>query len=170
MAERCPGCGYRFEREEGFVLGSLTVNTVLTSGVFLVYLVVGFVLTVPDPPILPLTLGAVVVCAVCPLLFYPFAKTTWAAIDLAMRPLEVVEQAEAVTFLAAQRGEPGGAGGGGGGDGGGSRGSSGPGDEGVAGESGGRRAGAGESGGYGDGEGGESGGRGGGEEDVGGES
>ena len=29
MAERCPSCGYRFEREEGFFLGAYVMNLVI---------------------------------------------------------------------------------------------------------------------------------------------
>ena len=32
---------------------------------------------------------------VLPVITYPFAKTTWTAIDLAARPLEPVEEADA---------------------------------------------------------------------------
>src|SRR5207249_10444888 len=51
MVDHCPGCGYRFERDEGFVLGVMAINIALTSTVFVVYLVLGFVLTWPDPPL-----------------------------------------------------------------------------------------------------------------------
>ena len=105
MVDRCPRCGYRFEREEGFVLGVMTMNIAIVSAVFVVYLVVAFVLTLPDPPILALTAVGVVILGLGPVFFYPVAKTLWAAIDLAMRPLEVVEEAEAMTFLASDDGE-----------------------------------------------------------------
>src|SRR5205085_1266842 len=39
MVERCPGCGYRFQREEGFQLGGYLINFGVTEG--LVCLVVG---------------------------------------------------------------------------------------------------------------------------------
>ena len=32
MAERCPRCGMRFEREEGFFLGAYVVNFAVTEG------------------------------------------------------------------------------------------------------------------------------------------
>jgi hypothetical protein len=44
-----------------------------------------------------------------PVVFYPVAKTVWAAIDLGMRPLDVAEEAEAMTWLAAEEKEHGGA-------------------------------------------------------------
>ena len=50
---------------------------------------------VPLPP-WTLVAGAVVIAIAVPLLGYPASKTTWSAIDLAMHPLDPVEQAEAI--------------------------------------------------------------------------
>jgi uncharacterized protein (DUF983 family) len=82
MKEDCPGCGMHFEREEGFFLGAFVVNFVLTEGALALYLLVGFVLTWPDPPAVPLAIGAAAVAIGMPLLAYPFSKTIWTAIDL----------------------------------------------------------------------------------------
>lgn len=84
------------------MLGTLALNIVATSAAFAVYLVVGFVATAPDPPIGALTAGALALCLVAPVVLYPFAKMVWAAVDLAMRPPDVVECAEAATYLAAR--------------------------------------------------------------------
>ena len=100
MATHCPRCGMPFERGEGFMLGVMAINIGLCSAVFVVYLVAGFVLTWPDPPIGLLTAVGLVLLAATPVVFYPFSKTIWLAIDFFMRPLDVVESAEAVTFLA----------------------------------------------------------------------
>ena len=86
MAERCPRCGLRLEREEGAFLGSLVLNYSVTALALITYLVVVLVLTLPDPPVFPLTAGAVVIAVLVPLIVYPFAKTTWAAIDLLLHP------------------------------------------------------------------------------------
>ena len=43
----------------------------------------------------PALLIGLVTAVFLPLITYPFAKTTWAAIDLATRPLDPVEEAEA---------------------------------------------------------------------------
>lgn len=86
MAERCPQCGLRFEREEGAFLGSLVLNYSVTGLALIAYLVVILVLTLPHPPLLLLTVGAVVIAVLVPLFVYPFAKTTWAAIDLLLHP------------------------------------------------------------------------------------
>ena len=42
--------------------------------------------TLPHPPVFWLTAGAIVIAVTVPLAFYPFAKTTWAAIDLLLHP------------------------------------------------------------------------------------
>ena len=98
MVDRCPGCGMRFSREEGFFIGALFVNFAVTESLMFVWLAVMFFLTVPDPPVLPILVGAVLISAVVPLVFYPFSKTIWAAIHLVMEPLDEREQADAAAF------------------------------------------------------------------------
>lgn len=88
MLERCPGCDLRFERIEGHWTGALGMNTILSFGTLLITLFVGFGITYPDVPAVPLLVVALVVAGVCPFLFFPYSKTLWLAIDLAMRPLE----------------------------------------------------------------------------------
>jgi hypothetical protein len=48
-------------------------------------LVTWIALTLPDPPVVLITVSSVAVALVLPLVIYPFAKTTWAAIDILMR-------------------------------------------------------------------------------------
>ena len=42
----------------------------------------------PDIAVVPLLVAGLAVAAVLPVFFYPFSKTTWTAVDLAMTPLE----------------------------------------------------------------------------------
>ncbi len=93
--ERCRGCGYRYERQEGFLLGAVTMNTIVTFGLLAVVLVVGSVLTYPDLAVGPMLAVAVFVTVAVPIAFYPVSYTVWAAVDLAMRPLEPAEVADA---------------------------------------------------------------------------
>lgn len=88
MREQCPTCGYRFERrgEEAFFLGAIVVNFAVTEGVLGVMLLVSFVLTLPDPPLLLLCAIAVPLMVAAPIAFYPFSKTIWAAFDLMLHP------------------------------------------------------------------------------------
>lgn len=85
--ERCPTCGFRFERIEGHWIGSLGLNTIVSFGALLVALSIGFAVTYPDPPIVPLLALGVGVALVVPVAFFPWSRTLWGAIDLMMRPL-----------------------------------------------------------------------------------
>ncbi len=84
MPERCPACGLRFEREEGAFLGSLALNYGVTGALFIGTLVVWLVLTLPDVPVVLLTITSIAIALVFPLVFFPFAKMLWAAIDLVL--------------------------------------------------------------------------------------
>jgi uncharacterized protein (DUF983 family) len=88
MAVRCPRCGLRFEREEGAFLGSLAINFGVTGLVFIAMLVTWVALTLPNVPAVQLTVASVLVAVLLPLLVYPFAKTTWSAIDLLMNRMD----------------------------------------------------------------------------------
>lgn len=87
MAERCPRCGFRLERIEGHWIGALGMNTVVSFGAVLVAVVVGFAVTYPDGPVAVALAVILTTALVVPLVFFPFSKTLWSAIDLAMRPL-----------------------------------------------------------------------------------
>ena len=103
MLERCPRCVYRFERQEGFAVGGMAINIMVTEGLFLVFLVVALVATMPDPPLVPLMAVGLAINLVVPIVFYPFSKTIWAAVDLAMRPLDAAELAEAAASVELQQ-------------------------------------------------------------------
>ena len=84
MVARCPGCRYRFTREEGFALGASVVNLVFGQIVAVVFLVTSLVLTSPDPPMLRLLIIGVVVAIGSGFGFLPFSKTLWTTIDMIM--------------------------------------------------------------------------------------
>lgn len=88
MRDRCSRCGLRFERIEGHWLGSLGLNTIVSFTALFGVLLAGMVITWPDPPVVPLVAVGVGTAVLVPLLFFPFSRTLWTAIDLAMRPLE----------------------------------------------------------------------------------
>lgn len=94
LAERCPACAARLEREPGFFLGAYFLNICVTQGL-LVALLAGTFAVTRDPPLVPLLAAGAAICLVVPLLAYPFTKTTWAALHLAMAPLEPDEEADA---------------------------------------------------------------------------
>jgi uncharacterized protein (DUF983 family) len=93
--DRCQTCGYKYERAPGFVLGEVTMNTIVTFGLLAVVIVVGIVITYPDVPTVPLMLAALAVAVVVPVVFYPFSSTLWAAVDLTMHPLDEAAVADA---------------------------------------------------------------------------
>ncbi len=94
MVDRCPGCGYRFEREEGFFLGAYVVNLAVTEGLLIVLAIIPAIVLFaadPDRSLGPLLASGLVAVIVGPLLFYPFSKTIWVAIELILRPADASE-------------------------------------------------------------------------------
>lgn len=81
MRTSCPRCEWRFEKEAGGYLGAMALNYVVAIGAWIAVLVVGLVLTVPEVPVLPLTIASVGVLVLVPLAFFPRSKTTWAAVE-----------------------------------------------------------------------------------------
>jgi len=89
LSARCPRCNFPLEeRIEGHWLGSLGINMIVSFGILLVTTVVGAIVTYPDIRVAQVAAINVTVAIVVPLVFFPFSKTLWSAIDLAMRPLE----------------------------------------------------------------------------------
>lgn len=77
----CPRCGLRFEKEEGGFLGAMVLNYSLAIGLWVVVMVLGLVLTVPNVPVAPLMVASLLVLVPVPIWFYPRSKMTWAAIE-----------------------------------------------------------------------------------------
>ena len=100
--DRCRTCGIRWRREEGFELGAVTVNTVLTFIVLTAGMTVGFVLTSPDIPIAPMILSLLGVAALMPIVIYPLTYTTWLAFDLAVHRPGAAELAAAAAAVEAR--------------------------------------------------------------------
>ena len=98
MKERCPTCGVKFEREPGFFVGAYLINFAVAEG-FLFVLMMAFVFWKDQHPeagvAVPIVV-AVVIAVVAPIVFYPFSRTIWSAIDIAMTPLELPEIIQAV--------------------------------------------------------------------------
>lgn len=86
MKQRCPRCDLKFERIDGHMVGALGINTVVSIIVVVLVGILGFILTFPELPLAPLTTTAITAAVIFPILFYPFSKTVWTAIDLRMRP------------------------------------------------------------------------------------
>ena len=91
MVDDCPRCDLHFERVEGQWIGAIAMNTILTLLVLLGLLVVGFAVSYPDSPPSGLLVACVLATALGPLVFHPFSRTIWLAIDLGMRPVTADE-------------------------------------------------------------------------------
>ncbi len=81
VRDRCPRCGLRLEREEGGFLGAMTINYAVTTLLWVVLLVVWLFVDLPGIHLAALTIVSVALVGLFPLLFYPFSKTIWAAVD-----------------------------------------------------------------------------------------
>lgn len=76
----CSHCGLKYEREPGYFLGSIYVNysvTALTTTACYVgfHIVAGYSNGMVVPPLLAF-------CILFPILFFPFARAHWLAMDL----------------------------------------------------------------------------------------
>lgn len=87
MVEVCPGCGLNFRREPGQWLGSWFLNVCVVQAVVILILAVGVGITWPDPPIVAIGSLTAICALVVPVVFFPYSRTIWVAIDLAMTPL-----------------------------------------------------------------------------------
>ena len=79
---------YDREPEGGYWVGSNTINLFATEGVFVLTLVGVLVGTWPTPPWDLLLWGGMLLMVLFPILFFPFSKTLFVAVDLIFRPQE----------------------------------------------------------------------------------
>ena len=88
LKANCPSCGLRLERgESDYFVGAYLFNLIAVELILFVCVCAFVFFTWPDPPWDAITYvtGFLMLtgCVGC----YPFAKTTWLAVDLAIRPL-----------------------------------------------------------------------------------
>jgi len=81
IRDRCPRCTLRLEREEGGFLGAMTINYTATTLAWVIFLAAWLLVDLPGVNVTALTVASMAFVAVFPLLFFPFAKTIWAAVD-----------------------------------------------------------------------------------------
>jgi uncharacterized protein (DUF983 family) len=98
--ERCRTCGFKYERQVGFMLGAMTINIIVTFGCLAAVLVIGSIVTYPDVPVPPLVVLSIAIGVIVPLAFYPFSYTLWAAVELQMKSLDATEAADAARAVA----------------------------------------------------------------------
>jgi len=92
MNERCRHCGFKYEREPGYFLGSIYVNYGLTAIIStIVYIGLRFGAGWPNVWVLgPL----LVFCIVFPLFFFRYARAYWLAMDCYFDPTVDVQLPE----------------------------------------------------------------------------
>jgi len=91
MRQRCPLCGIQFERMEGHFLGAVALNTVVSAGAVLSTICLTIVIAGTDVSSKLLQLTALPMATILPVLFDPFSRTLWTAIDILIRPVEPKE-------------------------------------------------------------------------------
>ncbi len=101
QGERCVGCGLvRTRNTSGHELGSMTIALILDIGLVVSALAISFALTVPDIPVLTLSIVLASASIIVPIVTWPISHTLWTAIDLRFRPVDDVEAADAARWLA----------------------------------------------------------------------
>ena len=86
LRDRCPTCVVSFDREEGYFLGAMLVNLLVAE--FLTVAVAVALMVFTDLSLLPLEAIAISLAVGLPILFYPYSRMLWMAIDLHVDPPE----------------------------------------------------------------------------------
>jgi len=88
LKPRCAACGLSFERDEreDYWLGAFLLNFIVTTVGFSLFVLVVVMTTWPDVRWSLLTWGGVAQIIVTPIVFYPYSKALWLALDLIFRP------------------------------------------------------------------------------------
>jgi len=97
--DRCRTCGLRWRREEGFELGPVALNTVITFAVLAIGMLIGFVATYPDVAVAPMILTLVGMAIFLPIVIYPLTFTIWFAFDVCSHPPSDQELAQAAAAV-----------------------------------------------------------------------
>jgi hypothetical protein len=82
MVDECPRCGLKFEREEGYWLGAIIINTLLSGLIIALLIALAVSLTWPDIPATPLLAAGLPIAIALPIALYPISKTLWVAADI----------------------------------------------------------------------------------------
>jgi uncharacterized protein (DUF983 family) len=91
MRDDCLTCGLRFEREPGYWVGAVIINTAVIFGTFLIVFGGMVLLTWPEVPWVTVLVVTLAANMVIPVVFYPMSKTVWLALELSWHPLEPPE-------------------------------------------------------------------------------
>ena len=88
MKHACPTCGLLFERGESsdFWIGAYTINLVVAETSAVIIAAAMWIVLGARAPFTVLWAASMALAVVMPLLFYPFSRTLWLALDLHFRP------------------------------------------------------------------------------------
>ena len=93
MYERCPVCGWRYEREEGYWTGAVAVNLVVTELLIaLVAVPLAVALALAQKPVTLLIIIGLPLPFILPFLFFRHAKSLWMSIDFMLHPVDPEER------------------------------------------------------------------------------
>lgn len=85
LVDRCPGCGYAFEREEGYWTGGLIINYAIAVTALAAILAAGWARYGAALPTWVTVLAAATMI-VLPTVGYPWSKTLWMIVDFKINP------------------------------------------------------------------------------------
>jgi Na+(H+)/acetate symporter ActP len=91
MRETCPGCGFEFERESGYWVGAVIINTTVIFATFLVVFGGMVLFTYPEVPWGLVLVVTAVANVIIPIWFYPVSKSLWSGMELSWHQLEPEE-------------------------------------------------------------------------------
>jgi len=92
MEPICPGCHLRLDRGEAdYFIGGFLINFVVAELVICAGALAGIVLSWPDVPWGWIQIYLLLFMIPTPIVFYPWAKTLWLAVDLIFRPLTLAD-------------------------------------------------------------------------------
>lgn len=87
MRRSCPGCHLILDRgEPDYFLGGFVINFVAAELVVVLGGLVAVLATWPDVPWTAIEWALLILMVPVPVLFYPWAKALWLAVDLVFRP------------------------------------------------------------------------------------
>jgi uncharacterized protein (DUF983 family) len=87
LREECPRCGVHFEREEGYFLGAYALNLIVAELLGLgIAIVLLFRTRLGRLDLIWQELIAVALAVVFPILFFPYSREIWMAMDLTFHP------------------------------------------------------------------------------------
>ena len=75
----------------GYWLGAMILNFGFTAAAFLAVFGVSLALTWPDPPWTAVWIGSMIVAVITPAVVFPWTRTLFSAMELAVRPPDAEE-------------------------------------------------------------------------------